>query len=73
MGVDTVICMARIKTGLVGQRKDSVTLKSGCMDKARIVNMWFHRLVTATLLLVGGAELNPGPGMKEKELEILKV
>jgi hypothetical protein len=71
MGVDIVILRARI--GLFGRRKNNVTLNSKCVGKAGITNMWFLRLIIATLLIVGGVELNPGAEMEEKVLEILTV
>jgi hypothetical protein len=67
MAVDIVIYRAR--AGLFGRRKDN----SECVGKAGITNMWFLGLIIATLLIVGGVELNPGPEMEEKVLEILTV
>jgi hypothetical protein len=49
----------------------TVTLNSEWMFKAGITSMWFFELIIASLLIVGGVKLNPGPEMEEKVLEIL--
>ena len=35
--------------------------------------MWFFRIIIAVTLMVGGAELNPGPQMEEKLMDFMET
>jgi hypothetical protein len=69
MGVDIATYRARI--GLYGRRKGNVTLNCESVNKVSITSMWFLGLIIASLLIMGGVELNPAleilVGQRENE------
>jgi hypothetical protein len=69
VGVD--IATYRDRIGLFGRRKSSVTSSGESVSKVGITKMWFMGLIIASLLIVGGVELNPGPTLEDKVMEIL--
>ena len=64
------IATYRARISLFGRRKSNVT-NCESVSKVGITKVWFIRLIIASLLIVGGVELNPWPMFKEKVMEIL--